>query len=75
MSSPPLAPRHRPPEWVRQFAAAMQLPVVLVGSVLIGGGFGWLLDRWLHTDPVFMLVVGFIGFGAGVWDVLRSLRR
>lgn len=75
MASPPPAPRNRPPEWVRQFGTAMQLPFSLVGSVLIGGGLGWLLDRWLHTGPVFMLVVGFIGFGAGIWDVLRSLRR
>ena len=75
MASPPPAPRKHPPEWVRQFAATMQLPFILVASVLVGGAIGWLLDRWLHTSPILMLVFGFIGFAAGLWDVVRALTR
>lgn len=72
MASPP---RNQPPLWVRQFAMAFQLPFLIVGGALIGGGLGYLLDRWLRTSPVLMLVLGFLGFAAGVWDVLRSLAR
>ena len=75
MSPEPPAPRKQPPAWVRQFAMALELPFLIVGGVVIGGGLGYLLDRWLHTDPIFMLVLGLLGFVAGVWDVLRALSR
>jgi ATP synthase protein I len=56
-----------------QFAVAMELPFVLVSAVVVGGLFGYLLDRWLHTKPIFMLILGGLGFFAGVRDVLRRL--
>jgi F0F1-type ATP synthase assembly protein I len=68
-------PRNQPPAWVRQFAMAMELPFLIVGGALIGGGLGYLLDRWLHTSPVFMLILGLFGFAGGTWNVLRSLTR
>lgn len=58
---------------IRQLALAMELPFILIASVLIGGGVGYLIDRPLHTSPALMLVGGFLGFGAGIWDVLRRL--
>lgn len=57
----------------RQFAMAMELPFVLVAAILVGGFFGYLLDRWLHTKPILMLVLGFLGFFAGLRDILRRL--
>ena len=56
-----------------QAAIAMELPFVLVSAVVVGGGLGFFLDRWLHTKPIFLLVLGGIGFIAGVRDVLRRL--
>jgi ATP synthase protein I len=56
-----------------QAAIAMELPFVLVAAVVVGGLLGYLLDHWLHTKPVFLLVLGGIGFYAGVRDVLRRL--
>jgi ATP synthase protein I len=75
MASQPPSSRNEPPAWVRQFAMAVELPFLIVGGALIGGGLGYLLDRWLHTSPVFMLVLGLLGFAGGIWDVLRSLSR
>jgi ATP synthase protein I len=57
----------------QQFALAMELPFVLVGAIFVGGLFGYFLDRWLHTKPIFMLVLGALGFFAGVRDVLRRV--
>jgi len=54
---------------------ALELPFVLVSAIVVGGFFGYLLDRWLHTKPVLMLVLGGIGFYAGVRDVLRRVAR
>jgi ATP synthase protein I len=57
----------------QQFASAMELPFVLVSAVVVGGLLGYFLDRWLHTGPWLMLVLGGLGFFAGVKDVLRRL--
>ncbi|HXY01774.1 MAG TPA: AtpZ/AtpI family protein [Candidatus Limnocylindrales bacterium] len=57
----------------RQFAMAMELPFVLVAAILVGGFVGYLLDRWLHTKPILMFVLGFLGFFGGLRDVLRRL--
>jgi ATP synthase protein I len=54
---------------------ALELPFVLVGAIVVGGLFGYLLDHWLHTKPVLMLVFGGLGFYAGVRDVLRRVTR
>ena len=43
----------------------------LVGCPLGGGIVGWLLDRWLGTKPWLMLVMLFLGFAVGVWNVIR----
>jgi ATP synthase protein I len=48
----------------------------LVLSHLVGapaGGFiiGFVLDRWLGTKPWLMLLMLFVGFAVGVWDVMR----
>jgi len=57
----------------RQFAMAMELPFVIVAAVLVGGSFGYLLDRWFHTKPILMVILGFLGFFGGVREVLRRL--
>jgi ATP synthase protein I len=58
----------------QQIATAMELPFVMVGTILVGGAIGYFLDRWLHTKPVLMMIFGGIGFVAGVRDVLRRLK-
>jgi ATP synthase protein I len=59
----------------RQFAMAMELPFVIVSAILVGGLIGFFLDRWLHTKPFLMLVLGFLGFFGGLRDVLRRLSK
>jgi ATP synthase protein I len=61
-------------EATNQAAMAMELPFVLVSAVVVGGLIGYFLDRWLHTKPIFLLILGGIGFFAGVRDVLRRLK-
>jgi len=56
-----------------QAAMAMELPFVLVAAVVVGGLFGYFLDRWLHTKPWLLILFGAVGFYAGVRDVLRRL--
>ena len=40
------------------------------GSVIVGGGLGWLIDRWLGTAPFALLILTilfFVGAMANVW--------
>ncbi len=71
MSSP--APRKDRSAFYRQLVLAIELPFVLVGGVVIGGGIGWLLDRWLNSAPWMVLLFGLLGFGGGMREVLRRL--
>ncbi|HYK38982.1 MAG TPA: AtpZ/AtpI family protein [Candidatus Eremiobacteraceae bacterium] len=52
---------------------ALELPFTLVGAVIVGGGLGYFLDKWLHTPPWLMVVFGGLGFFAGVREVIRRL--
>jgi ATP synthase protein I len=47
----------------------------LVGGPLGGGVLGWLLDRWLGTKPWLMLILLFLGFAAGIFNVFRISSR
>lgn len=75
MASQPPAPRKRPTAFVNQLAMAMELPFLIAGGALIGGLFGYLLDRWLHTKPFLMLILGAVGFIAAVRDMLWRLQK
>ena len=54
-------------------ALALELPFTLVGPIAVGAAMGYFLDRWLHTRPWLTLVLGALGFFAGVREVLRRL--
>lgn len=51
------------------------LGFILPAGAVGGCGFGWLLDQRLHTAPVLMVVMGFLGAAGGFIEVLRILRR
>lgn len=55
----------------KQIAIAMQIPFSLVVPIFAGGGIGYLLDRWLHTKFIFIIVLGIVGFGIGIREVLQ----
>jgi len=59
----------------RQFAMAMELPFIIVSAIAVGRLIGFFLDRWLHTAPYLMLVLGFLGFFGGVRDVVRRTAK
>lgn len=54
-------------------AVAMELPFTLVGAIAVGVALGYFLDRWLHTRPIAMILLGIAGFIAGVREVIRRL--
>jgi len=50
---------------------ALRIGVELVGALVVGGGIGLLLDRWLGTKPWLMLVFFVLGAAAGFLNVYR----
>jgi F0F1-type ATP synthase assembly protein I len=69
------SPRKSVGSAARQFALATELPFLLVAGVAVGGVLGYFLDRWWHTKPAMMLVLGAVGFFAGVRELLRRLAK
>ena len=43
----------------------------LVAGVIVGTFIGWMLDQWLDTSPLFLLVMFFLGSIAGMLNVWR----
>ena len=54
------------------YARGFRLSSELVAGVLVGGGIGWLIDRWLGISPWGLIVFLLLGFAAGVLNVMRA---
>lgn len=71
--SPPTASRRAAKAASSNVALALELPFTFVGAIGVGVFLGYFLDRWLHTKALFMLILGVLGFVAGLREVLRRL--
>lgn len=56
---------------IKQIALALELPFLLVAPVVAGGALGYFLDRWWHTKPILMIVLGILGVVMGIRDVVK----
>jgi len=54
---------------------AFRLSTELVAGVFGGGAIGWLLDRWLGTLPLFLIVFLLLGIAAGLMNAVRAARQ
>lgn len=52
---------------------ALRIGVELVAALIVGGGIGFLLDRWLGTAPWLLVVFFLLGAGAGFVNVYRVM--
>ena len=59
----------------RGMAYGLRMASELVGAIIVGGLIGYGLDYWLGMRPWFFLAFFFIGFAAGVMNVLRGYSR
>ena len=74
MQRAPMQPKG-PGDTMRQLAMATELPFLIVGSTVVGGFLGYLLDGWWHTKPWLMLAMGAVGFAAGLREMLRRVDK
>lgn len=54
---------------------AFRIGVELVAGLVVGGVIGWLLDTWLGTLPLFLILFFFLGSAAGILNVFRAARQ
>ena len=52
-----------------------QLGLIMVGSILLGGFLGYLLDRALGMKPCFMIILGLVGIGGGFVSAYKIIIR
>ena len=54
---------------------ALRLSTELLAGVFGGAVIGWLLDRWLGTLPLFLMVFLILGMAAGILNAVRGARE
>jgi F0F1-type ATP synthase assembly protein I len=57
-----------------QSALAMEVPVTIVGAIVLAGFLGYLVDRWLHTSPWLMISGGALGFVSSMIEITQRFR-
>jgi hypothetical protein len=67
----PSGPGGRPPSPFK----GLGLAYIMVSSVLLGLGGGWLLDRHLGTSPRWTLILGLLFIAAGFVLVVQEARK
>lgn len=55
----------------RAFSLGIRVLSEFIAGIIAGSGIGWLLDEWLGTRPVFLLVFMTLGIITGFWNVYR----
>lgn len=63
------------PRWIRDYGAYFQMGLIFPAAILVGWGFGWLIDRWLPTEPWGQLGGIFFGVITGFVNFIRDLQR
>jgi ATP synthase protein I len=59
----------------RKIAEMSSVALVLPSSIAVGLFFGYMLDKWLHTDPWMLLLFLVFGIVSGFTSLFRALRK
>ncbi len=59
----------------RAMGVGMKVASELVANVLVGGLIGYYFDKWLGTEPAFLLIFLLLGVASGFWNVYRIAMR
>jgi ATP synthase protein I len=57
------------------FGTAWSIIGTLLAGMLVWGGLGWLLDRWLGTGRLFLAIGLVLGAGGGIYLVYLRYGR
>ena len=56
-------------------ARGFKISAEQIGGVVVGGGLGWILDKWLGTFPALFILFFLLGSAAGILNIVRQAQR
>jgi len=59
----------------KSLGLAFRLSTELVSGIVVGGIMGWSLDKWLGTDPWFLMIFFILGIAAGIINVINTAKN
>jgi len=59
----------------RKITALSSLVLMLPSSIAVGLFFGYLLDKWLGTEPWLLLLFTILGVISGFYSLIRGINR
>ncbi len=59
----------------RKLAEAGSVGLILPSSIAVGLFFGYMLDKWLHTEPWMLLIFVVLGIISGLLSLYRAMRK
>ncbi len=68
-------PHHGDQSQGNAMAKGLKISAELIGGVVVGGGLGWLLDKWLGTFPWLFILFFLLGSAAGMLNIVRQAQR
>lgn len=60
---------------VENMSMGMRAGAELLGSIGGGAFIGWLLDRWLDTQPLLLIIFLLLGIATGFMNVYRTTQN
>jgi len=66
------ADEEKEPPAASGMSQAMRLGVEMVAGVAVGSTFGFFVDKWLGTMPLFFIICFFLGAVAGFRNMIRG---
>lgn len=67
-------PSRKSPTTLGSLGALSAVGIAFVLAVVFGFLIGFVLDRWLGTSPLFIIVFFFFGLAAGIVNVIRTAK-
>jgi F0F1-type ATP synthase assembly protein I len=61
-------------EW-RNIGIAFSASWIVVSSILVSALIGLGLDRLFHTHRLFLIIMSLVGIVAGMYNLIREVRR
>lgn len=72
---PEQKPRESSSETAQSIGAISTVGLTFVLAIVLGAWFGYLLDKWLGTGPLFFLLFFVLGMAAGILNVYRTANK
>lgn len=74
--SPEPLPPSRKPSPANSYLKYSGLAIQLLATIFVCGWIGYKLDEWLELRyPIFMILLGLIGFAGIMYQVYKSVNR